>query len=45
MRFFLGVEDEVAGFSGRFELGMEVNKFENTLTLREIRYLERNLSS
>jgi hypothetical protein len=45
MGFFLRDEDEVAGFASCFELGMEVIKFENILTLREMRYLEGNLSS
>ena len=45
MGFFLREEDGVAGFASRFELGIEVIKFEKTLTLKEMIYLDGNLSS
>ena len=45
MGFFLREEDGVAGLAGSLELGMEVIKFEKTLTLREMIYLDGNLSS
>jgi hypothetical protein len=35
MGFFLREEDGVPGLVGRFELGMDVIKFEKTLTLRD----------
>jgi hypothetical protein len=45
MGFFLSEEVGVLEFAGWLELEIVVIKFEKTLTLREMVYLEGNLSS
>jgi hypothetical protein len=45
MGFFLSEEGGVAELAGWLELEMVVTKFEKTLTLREMIYLDGNLSS
>jgi hypothetical protein len=45
MGFFLNEEVGVLEFAGWLELEIVVIKFEKTLTLREMVYLEGNLSS
>jgi hypothetical protein len=43
--YFLDEDGEFSEFAGWFELGIVVIKFEKTLTLREMVYLDGNLAS